>query len=1223
MIRRCFAPVTGLCFCVLLLASACGTTTGGTGGGFLNPDTTGKDLGVASDTTATTGDTVTSKDGVLTDGAVTDGVATDTTTGETVIGDVITDAEQDLGPVDGGCGAKPCCAAVSDCDDSDLCTTDSCNAGYCIHTPIAGCGNASPPCSATTPCAFGVCDTATNACVSCLTTSDCPGGAALCIDQKCVPATACKSDVTCKPLSKVCDKTVGVCVDCIQNGDCGADAACVQHTCHPSKTCTSSKDCPSVCDLTSGTCVECLSADDCPNEKFCNATHQCQADVCAAGGCQPGAYFSCKSDGSGYSAPVKCEDGNPCTDNNCDGQKGCVVVNNTVKCDDGSACTQNDTCASSTCKGTILNCDDKNPCTTDSCNPSLGCAHVANTGTCDDGNACTQNDVCSGSTCKGAVISCDDFNPCTDDTCDAQTGCAHANNTAPCNDASACTTGDTCNAGICKGTAKVCDDNNSCTANQCLSASGCSYPATSGSCDDGDACTIGDACYLGYCNSGTAKNCTDSNPCTDDTCFGGTCNHANNATACEDGDACTLYDACGSGKCVSGSTAKVCDDSNPCTNDSCVPAAGCSFKSNALSCDDGNACTTADTCQGGSCVGGAAKVCNDSDGCTLDSCSATTGCVFAADKVKCDDKDVCTLDTCVGPAGTCTHTAIGNCCKDQATCNDGNACTTDVCAGNSCYHQTDANCCAADTDCSDSNQCTTDSCVSGKCGHLALVGTPTPTWTVGWDTIGGNDGFAGDTVPGGFQWGEQVTLPHDGTGSFALTATGGGAFTGVKTTVVSTAVGPVVQVPAGGTYAFSLWYRLDLTAGSGTVTINALLGNAALGSSVVQLATSPTLNNWQQLKIDATALAGQKFLLQFKVQVNGTTSTPAAGKGAFFDTVSLAGACPSKTCTVNTDCASSVSGCFVAACNAGTCGYSRTCCTAATDCDDGNSCTTDACGVAGSCTHTAIANCCASSGGCDDKNACTLDVCTNGACSHPAIAGCCLTASDCNDADACTNDVCAADHSCKHPALCCKVDKDCNDGDDKCTTDTCIGNVCQYKTNSAVAGCCDPNVYAESFDATLSGWTFTNSTGIPTQGWQEWLGATYTVSPTGVLYYGDPAVKSYAFSGANSGTADSPKFTIPLGATSASLSIQLYYVTETGSSYDNFDISVVGTTTTQIWSKGTALPTTSTWVPIKLDLTPYAGQTISLHFSFATEDGVSNSTIGALFDDLKVTRSCP
>src|SRR5215813_1183424 len=46
-------------------------------------------------------------------------------------------------------------------------------------------------------------------------------------------------------------------------------------------------------------------------------------------------------------------------------------------------------------------CDDGNPCTDDICDPQLGCLHASNSAPCSDGNACTTNDVCNGGTCVG------------------------------------------------------------------------------------------------------------------------------------------------------------------------------------------------------------------------------------------------------------------------------------------------------------------------------------------------------------------------------------------------------------------------------------------------------------------------------------------------------------------------------------------------------------------------------------------------------------------------------------------------------------------------------------------------------------------------------------------------------------------------------------------------------------------------------------------------------
>jgi subtilisin-like proprotein convertase family protein len=49
------------------------------------------------------------------------------------------------------------------------------------------------------------------------------------------------------------------------------------------------------------------------------------------------------------SSNADCGDGNPCTDDSCDPQTGCVFVNNTTPCDDGNVCTPGDACAGGAC----------------------------------------------------------------------------------------------------------------------------------------------------------------------------------------------------------------------------------------------------------------------------------------------------------------------------------------------------------------------------------------------------------------------------------------------------------------------------------------------------------------------------------------------------------------------------------------------------------------------------------------------------------------------------------------------------------------------------------------------------------------------------------------------------------------------------------------------------------------------------------------------------------
>ncbi|MCB9738757.1 MAG: hypothetical protein H6747_05780 [Deltaproteobacteria bacterium] len=89
-------------------------------------------------------------------------------------------------------------------------------------------------------------------------------------------------------------------------------------------------------------------------------------------------------------------------------------------------------------------CDDGNPCTNDGCDGKLGCTHIDNTSACEDGDACTTGDSCVGGTCKaGPKTTCDDNNPCTANTCDGKAGCVYPAlaDLTPCGDEKACIAG--------------------------------------------------------------------------------------------------------------------------------------------------------------------------------------------------------------------------------------------------------------------------------------------------------------------------------------------------------------------------------------------------------------------------------------------------------------------------------------------------------------------------------------------------------------------------------------------------------------------------------------------------------------------------------------------------------------------------------------------------------------------------------------------------------------
>jgi MYXO-CTERM domain-containing protein len=96
-------------------------------------------------------------------------------------------------------------------------------------------------------------------------------------------------------------------------------------------------------------------------------------------------------------------------------------------CEDGNTCTTGDTCAGGACQGGgMLACEDQNPCTDDACDPQAGCVHDFNTDPCEDGDLCNGPDVCAFGVCvPGATIYCFDNDPCTDDTCDPAVGCPY------------------------------------------------------------------------------------------------------------------------------------------------------------------------------------------------------------------------------------------------------------------------------------------------------------------------------------------------------------------------------------------------------------------------------------------------------------------------------------------------------------------------------------------------------------------------------------------------------------------------------------------------------------------------------------------------------------------------------------------------------------------------------------------------------------------------------
>ncbi len=440
---------------------------------------------------------------------------------------------------------------------------------------------------------------------------------------------------------------------------------------------------------------------------------------------------TCQFEASGASCP---SDGNPCTNDVCNGAGACTHPNNTAPCDDGQFCTVNDTCSGGACvSGPARDCsaagDQCNVGVCDEATDRCVAQPKPNGTSCTDGNACTQTDTCQNGSCSGAnAIVCTALDQChVAGTCNPLTGtCSNPAKAdgSVCNDGNGCTQTDTCQGGSCTGANPVvCTPLDQChVAGICNPGTGqCSSPAKAdgSACNDGNGCTQTDTCQGGSCTGTNPIVCTAIDQCH----VAGTCDPASgqcatpnkpNGSACTDGNACTQTDFCQNGFCI-GANPIACSPLDQCHQaGTCNPGTGqCSnpAKPDGTACNDGSACTQGDTCQGGTCTGSTTVVCTASDQChAAGTCNPGTGqCSNPTkpDGASCSDGNACTqADTCVG--GTCTGGNPRACtpidqCHDAGTCDSGTgACSTPA--------KVDG------TACDDGNPCTVnDACTAGTC----------------------------------------------------------------------------------------------------------------------------------------------------------------------------------------------------------------------------------------------------------------------------------------------------------------------------------------------------------------------------------------------------------------------------------------------------------------------------------------------------------------------------
>jgi len=390
-----------------------------------------------------------------------------------------------------------------------------------------------------------------------------------------------------------------------------------------------------------GACItETVAAPEACNSQPCGAAACVGADLQAAGLCTAGA---CVAD-----APVTCDDGDPCTVDDCDPLESRCTHVVTATADPELCNGLDDNCDGSTDEGLGIGdvCDVAGePCVTG----ALACDGGGTV--CQAGAPKASGEVCAPASCNGTVLT-------PERTCDGAGVCQVATD-VDCADADACTT-DSCDAT---------------GAGQCMNTA---LPATTDpelcnglddNCDGqtdegwglGDACTVvGQPCVDGIlaCDGSSGVECLAMAPkasgevCAPASCAGmvltppSTCDGGGNCVApatqdCADADTCTTdsCDASGAGQCVNApvaatadpelcngiddncdgqtdegftlggacSTACIIDGAVGCVSDSETGCVGSTFEPNGTECAAG-ACVgdtleAPDTCDGsGSCV---------------------------------------------------------------------------------------------------------------------------------------------------------------------------------------------------------------------------------------------------------------------------------------------------------------------------------------------------------------------------------------------------------------------------------------------------------------------------------------------------------------------------------------------------------------------------------------------------------------------------------------------
>ncbi len=327
--------------------------------------------------------------------------------------------------------------------------------------------------------------------------------------EACEDINECDADPAPCDVNATCDNNPGgFACDCLE-GFLGDGFACEDIDECAANPCDRHADCNNLpgafeCVCEAGYVGDGFECGRCPsrNGQGCSGVGECggtpEDPLCICGpGLIGSACEACAPGHGGYPNCWECppcDDDNPCTDNDCTEDGECVFVPNNNFCNDDDICTIADRCEDGECRG-APKCDDGDPCTVDECEEGV-CLREENEGECDDDDACTENEVCVDGECGGTPVDCADDNVCTVAACDPETGCSQEWTPGCCIEDGDCALGEGCFDNECRAVhCEECADDAECGggAHACIEYGSGSYCAVAcegvgGDCPEDSEC---------------------------------------------------------------------------------------------------------------------------------------------------------------------------------------------------------------------------------------------------------------------------------------------------------------------------------------------------------------------------------------------------------------------------------------------------------------------------------------------------------------------------------------------------------------------------------------------------------------------------------------------------------------------------------------------------------------------------------------------------------------